>query len=144
MQIRLLLKRLSNFISDCKDVYTVQSQRGTNQNGIISFKVPATTSELNVKITFDKDVNEINVRNIGHVKCEGKVCTFTHKITDDPLTKGQKLKFNHWMRFDSEGQRQLIDFEFNGEKICGEPDQYKDEYEYEDDGPQCADIGGYK
>ena len=97
-----------------------------------------------MKLTFDKDVNEINVRNIGHIKCEGKVCTFTHKVTDDPVTKEQKLKFRHQMTMASEGRRQLIDFEFNGEKICGIETTDEDEYYDEYDGPQCADIGGYK
>ena len=131
---------------------------GTGQKGNFHFLVPIDTSECNVKITFDKNVNGIKVRNGKNEQCDGKVCTFSHRIKK-PLSKGQTLELAHRIGFESGGQRQVIGFEFNGEKICGigiatttqiptstttatDLDEYGSEYEYED--PQCADIDGYK
>ena len=107
-----------NVISDCTDVYTISSEWDTGQTGIISFIVPTATSESNVKITFDKNVNGIKARKGKNEKCSGKVCTFTQRGRE-PLKKGQKLELLHRVGLESAGRAQIIDVEFNGEKICG-------------------------
>ncbi len=84
-------------------------------------------------------------------KCEGKVCTLTYR-SRQPLRKGQKLKLVHRVGLLSAGRAQLMEFEFNGEVICGigattttTTTASPNEYEYEGyDDPQCADIDGYK
>ena len=109
---------VSDFISGCNDAYSVSSDWESGQKGIISFIVPAATSECNLKITFDKNVKAIKVRNGKNETCNGKVCTFTHRLKE-PLRKGQNLELVHRIGFESEGRRQAISLEFNGREICG-------------------------
>ena len=49
--------------------------------------------------------------------CEGKVCTFTHRVRK-PLTKGQKLDLQYRLGFNSNMDAMVTDIEFNSEKIC--------------------------
>ena len=80
-------------------------------------KVPTATSVWEVTANFDQNINSILVRDGKDEKCNGKVCTFTHK-REKPLDEGQILELVHRMGFDTEPP-QLIGLEFNGEKICG-------------------------
>ena len=84
---------------------------------MISFLVPTATSECNVKITFDKDVKGIKVRNGQNEKCDGRICTFTHRVRKG-LKKGQKLELIHRIALKSPGAADVTDLEFNDEKIC--------------------------
>ena len=105
------------FIADCNGAYSLKSEWGTGQNGVISFLVPTATSECNVKITFNKDVKGIKVRNGQNENCDGRVCTFTHRVKKG-LKKGQKLELVHRIALESPGAADVTDLEFNGEKIC--------------------------
>ena len=105
------------FISDCSGAYSLTSEWGTGQSGLFSFKVPSATSERNVKVVFDKRVKGIKVSGGKNEKCEGKICTFTHRIRQ-PLKKGQKLEMVHRIGFDLPGAAQVTEIEFNGEEIC--------------------------
>ena len=75
------------------------------------------TPASNVKVVFDKKVKGIKVSGGKNEKCEGKICTFTHRIRQ-PLKKGQKLEMVHRIGFDSPGAAQVTEIEFNGEEIC--------------------------
>ena len=107
----------SNYISDCSGAHSVSSAWGTGQKGVVSFTVPTTTSECSVKITFDRDIKDIKVRGGKNEKCEGKVCTFTHRVRKS-LTKGQKLDLQYRLGFNSNMDAMVTEIEFNNEKIC--------------------------
>ena len=77
-----------------------------------------TTTECNMKFTFDKEVTGIKVNGGKNERCEGNVCTLTHRFSR-ALKEGQKIDLLHRVRFAAPGRSQLTEFEFNGVKICG-------------------------
>ena len=105
-----------NYISDCNCAHSVSSAWSTGQKGVVSFTVPTTTSECSVKITFDRDF-DIKVSGGKNEKCEGKVCTFTHRVRKS-LTKGKKLDLQYRLGFNWNMDAMVIEIEFNSEKIC--------------------------
>ena len=110
--------RTTTVISDCTDVYNITSDSRSHQQGVISLKVPTSASESDVKLTFDKNVNEIKVRNSKSVTCNGNVCSFTYK-SNEPLRNGQTFEVLLWIGLESASHTQIIGYEFNSEKICG-------------------------
>ena len=72
-----------------------------------------TTTECNMKFTFDKEVTEIKVNGGKNERCEGNVCTLTHRFSW-ALKEGQKIDLLNRARFVAPWRS----FEFNGVKIC--------------------------
>ena len=87
------------------------------QKGIFSFLVPTTTTEINIKVTFDNDVKGLKIKNGRNEVCNGNICTFTYK-SSEPLKKGQKLELQDRMSLGSDGSRMVTALEVNEEKLC--------------------------
>ena len=108
--------------SVCNDLYKIYwvSEKGSEkpgQKGIFSFLVPATTSEINVKATFDNNLTGLKIKDGVNEVCNGNICKFSYKSTE-PLKKGQKLELQDRMSLGSDGSRMLTALEVNEEKLC--------------------------
>ena len=113
----LLLDLPEAEIPECDNTYILTSVWSTGQKGTISFEAQAPKSESTVKITFDKDINGIRVKNGKNENCKGEVCTLTYKVRK-PSEKVQKLDLLHRLGLESEGSAKMIALEFNGDQIC--------------------------
>ena len=73
-------------------------------------------SYFRIRILIYKEVTEIKVNGGKNERCEGNVCTLTHRFSR-ALKEGQKIDLLHRARFVAPGRSQLTEFEFNGVKI---------------------------
>ena len=84
----------------------------------LSIKVPKATSEWKIKMIFDKNVTKIKVYGGKNEECDGKMCSFTNKITKY-LNKDENLVIGIKNSEAKTTEINIVGIQFNEEIICG-------------------------
>ena len=68
-------------------------------NGDFSITVPEDTESWKVTVTFDQEVDELNVWNGANVQCDGNTCTFEDASHNGVQNAGDVLNLGYQVHF---------------------------------------------
>ena len=103
-------------------------------SGVLSIRVPETTLGWNIKVTFDKNVESMQIRNEenkqwpkltrgkSNEKCNDEVCTFNSMEWNKDQTKDTILNVRYKIYHKSLEAPKIIGLLFNGVDICSKQD----------------------